>query len=153
MNRTSIKERCAQFEAKRRRPYWDCCSLDLRAICPKTKTLSHPGKLTWGIGRNIEDRPASTPLIEFMLDEDADAVETELKQHLPWVYDLSENRQLVFFDLLFNMGWPTFSQFKNFLKHAKAGDWDIAATHLLLSKYATDVGKRARINAQMLRDG
>lgn len=151
MNRTSIKERCVRFEGVRFKPYWDCCSRGLREAC--TKGPTHPGKLTLGCGRNIEDRTISHATVEHWLDEDAEIVESELKTHLPWVYDLSENRQLVFFDLMFNMGWPTFSEFKNFFKHSKAGQWDIAATHLLMSAYARQVGKRAKINAQMLRDG
>jgi lysozyme len=91
--------------------------------------------------------------VDLWLDEDADSVEEDLRHHLPWVFEISENRQQVFFDLMFNMGWPKLSGFPNFLKHAENGEWDIAATHLLLSKYASQVGKRAKINAQMLREG
>jgi len=58
-----------------------------------------------------------------MLSETIREVIRELRQRLDFFGRLDKPRQLVLLDLLFNMGWGGFSEFKNMLAAVKRGDW------------------------------
>ena len=57
----------------------------------------------------------------------------------------------VFADFLYNVGLTTFREFIQMRKAVLARDWDRAADELLNSKYADDVGPRAKRLADRLR--
>jgi lysozyme len=64
---------------------------------------------------------------------------------------LSKDQQLCLMDMYYNLGWPRLSKFKRMLKHIDDGKYDKAAEELLNSKYASQVGQRAKRNADLLR--
>lgn len=111
------------------------------------------GKLTIGIGRNIEDvglRPGEDLLL---LKGDIEAVCDGLDRHLPWWRELGEPRQRVLIDLAFNMGIGALLQFRRTLEAIQRGDWAAAAIGLRSSLYARQVGARAEANARTLECG
>ena len=68
----------------------------------------------------------------------------------PWVFQLSTARQAAIIDLTFNMGPGWFSMFSNTILLIKSARFKSAGTALLNSRYAKQVGLRARENAYAL---
>lgn len=111
------------------------------------------GKATIGIGRNIEDIGVSDDEIRLMLENDIERAAAGLKKSLPWVVDLDPVRYCVLLDMAFNMGIYRFLQFKQTLAAVKQGNYDQAASQMLQSKWAGQVGKRAIRLSTMMRKG
>jgi lysozyme len=132
-------------------PYWDCCGQGLRA--PSCDGPIHPGKLTLGYGRNIEDRGLSFVESEDLLDHDVADATLELKGTYPWFDALDAIRQAVLIQMNFNMGLPTFSGFTNTLAAVARGDYAAAAKGMLVSRWAKQVGGRARRLAAQMKTG
>ena len=109
------------------------------------------GILTIGVGRNLEDRGISASEARMLLDNDIDDCINALAT-FPWFPDLDPVRQRVFVDLCF-MGIGRLRGFSKMLAATAARDWPTAAAELLDSKYATQVGQRARTLATMLETG
>jgi lysozyme len=111
------------------------------------------GKLTGGVGHNFDDLGISRAAAMFILDEDIDIACAELDKALPWWRGMSEQRQQAIANMAFNMGVPKLLGFKNTLAAMKAGDYESAANEMLNSKWATQVGERAKRLAKMMRNG
>lgn len=109
------------------------------------------GKLTIGIGRNLEDLGISTSEAEYLLANDIKRVKGELRLHIPRFNILSPVRQAVLVDMCFNLGWPRMSGFRNMLTAIHQENWEKAAAEMLDSKWAKQVGKRAERLAEMMR--
>jgi len=117
---------------------------------PYTDTV---GKLTIGVGRNLDDRGLSDHEIDFLLQNDIQLVEEELDQWWSHWRSLNQTRQLVVADMMFNMGRPRLSQFKMFLAALQAADYEMASTEMLDSKWASQVKGRATTLADMMSTG
>ena len=111
------------------------------------------GKLTVGIGRNLEDRGISKTEAEFLLHNDISDVIADLDREIPWWKDLDAVRRRVLVNMGFNMGIAGLLTFKNTLRLVREGQYLEAAQHMLASKWAGQVGPRAVRLAQMMRDG
>ena len=62
------------------------------------------GKLTIGIGRNLDDVGISRDEAMVLLKNDIDKTITALREHLPFYDSLSEARRNVLANMAFNMG-------------------------------------------------
>ena len=101
------------------------------------------GKSTIGYGRNIEDNGIRKDEAELMLKNDMAECETVLADKIDsWVI-LSEERQGVLINMMYNLGWPRLSRFKRMLKAVNDGDYQLAAIEMLDSRWAEQVGNRA----------
>lgn len=109
------------------------------------------GKLTIGVGHNLDAVPITERAAIAILDDDLADVFAQLDKHLPWWRDLDENRRLVLADMAFNLGVPGLMKFKNTLAAIRAGRYEMAATNMLESLWAKQVGKRAITLAKMMR--
>ena len=70
----------------------------------------------------------------------------------PWWRSLDDNRQRVVANMCFNLGQPRFSGFKKFIHAMQVSDWERAAEEMMDSKWATQVGDRAkRLRDRMLK--
>lgn len=101
-----------------------------------------------GVGSRIGDEEA-----EALLREDAAGTARALDARLPWWRDLDEVRGAVLLDMAFNMGAARLCTFRRTLEDVKAGRWDEAATAMLDSCWASQVGHRAVELAAMMRKG
>lgn len=103
------------------------------------------GKLTIGVGRNLDEVGISGLTILQMLDEDIDkAVEGAIRVLGEDTFcALSEHRKLAVINMVFNLGEKGFAGFKNTVAAIKSGDWPTVASHALQSKWAGQVGSRA----------
>jgi len=111
------------------------------------------GKLTIGIGRNLDDCGISEDEAEMMLLNDIDRTYFDLAYHLPWWKDLDDVRKMVMIDMCFNLGIFGLLTFKNTLAAIKAGDYTEASRMMLQSKWAEQVMGRATELSLMMKEG
>jgi len=110
------------------------------------------GKLTIGVGRNLDDVGLSDSEVRLLLDNDILYRVTILTRVFPWFKAQDGIRQRVLIDLSF-MGLAKLLTFTRMLDAWALGDYDTAADELLDSRYARQVGSRAVTLAAMLRTG
>lgn len=119
----------------------------------RSKTYRCPaGQLTIGYGTNIEagiDRAEAEMLLRYRVER----AYSLLVKTYPWFTSLTENRQDVFVNMLYNMGAVRFAGFKKMLAAAEAGDHENVVKEMLDSKWATQVGGRATALAGQWRNG
>jgi len=111
------------------------------------------GKLTIGVGRNLDDVGISKEESAVLLVNDIARVEAALDVSLPWWRTLSENRQRVLINMCFNMGINALLGFTNTLKLIKDARYNDAAVEMLKSKWASQVGDRALRLSDLMRKG
>lgn len=126
------------------------------------------GKLTIGIGRNVEDNPLTAEELRVVGDwkhgitreaahylcrNDIERCIADLKKNLKWFDGLDKERKYALIDLCFNMGIRTLLTFKKTLASIAGGNYRTAAEQLLQSKYASQVGKRAKRIAKLIETG
>lgn len=113
------------------------------------------GKLTIGIGRNLDDVGISKDEAFYLLENDIQrAIQdaTDIFGTSAWL-SLDEVRQAVILDMLFNLGKSRFLTFKKFIQAVKEKDFERAAEEMLDSRWARQVKKRAERLAYMMRTG
>lgn len=115
------------------------------------------GKLTIGIGRNLDDKGITREEALYLFENDVKEKTAELDRYLPWWRKLDEVRQRVLLDMCFNMGIGDerrgLRSFKNTLSAIEDGLYEEAADLMLKSKWAKQVKGRARRLARMMRTG
>jgi lysozyme len=111
------------------------------------------GKLTIGVGHNLDDNGVSTATAMFILDEDIARAVADLDRAFPWVVDLDDVRQRVLINMSFNLGISRLSQFKKMFAALELRQYTIAAVEMLDSTWAKQVGTRADRLAEMMRTG
>ena len=110
------------------------------------------GKLTIGVGRNLDDVGISMAEAMLLLQNDIQTVRLILSG-FEWYPKLDKVRQDVVTDMCFNLGPSGFALFTKMLDALKAGDYDTAAAEMLRSKWAGQVKGRAVRLAKMMRTG
>lgn len=111
------------------------------------------GKMTIGIGRNLDDVGITQDEAMLMLRTDIARALSGVRTELPWFEQIDHIRQRVLVDMAFNLGIDGLLAFKQTLAAVAAGDYDRAATEMLNSRWAGQVGERARRLARMMRTG
>lgn len=129
-----ISENLIENEALRLEPYRDTV-----------------GKLTIGVGRNLDDRGISEEEALYLLSNDIEDVFAELEQKLACWQSLPNPQKIAVADMCFNLGWPRLSKFKKMLGALDRGDFSEAAKEALDSKWARQVGTRSDRVATLLR--
>ena len=111
------------------------------------------GILTIGCGRNLEHNGLRKDEIDLMLANDIDQAEADARA-LFHVFDrLSENRKAVLVNMSFNLGKNRLSGFRKFITAVNTGNFEQAAVEMLDSKWAVQVGNRAKRLATMMTEG
>lgn len=120
-------------EGKRNKPYRDTV-----------------GKLSIGIGRNLDDKGLSDEEIAYLLDNDITDAERDARHLFPTFDKLTEVRKAVLVNLCFNLGRERAAGFKKLRKAIQDEDWSQASRELVNSLWASQVGPRAtRLAKQM----
>lgn len=110
------------------------------------------GKLTIGVGRNIEDNGISEEEALVMLRNDIATSRRELSAYA-WFRQLDESRQGAIINMHFNLGLPRLLTFRKMIAALEAGNYKRAADEALDSRWAVQVGERAVRIARILRGG
>ncbi len=111
------------------------------------------GKLTIGVGRNLDDVGITREETLILLDNDIAKVRREVNRTFPWFSHLNPVRKDVVLNMVFNIGLPRFRQFKRTIAAIRAKDWEEAAKEMLDSRWARQVGRRGRELAAMMKNG
>ena len=125
------------------------------------------GKITIGVGRNIEDNPLSDKekraLGDYqhgitkngalmLLRNDVEKCLKDLKKLECW-RGLDIERQYAMLDMCFQLGFNGLCKFKNMLYCMKLKDYKSASFHCLDSNYAKQTPKRAKKIANLIKEG
>ena len=111
------------------------------------------GKLTIGIGRNLDDRGITEDEARFLCNNDIEIVQSELIRNFPVVDRLDDVRCRVILDMAFNIGVPRLSAFRKMWGALEEGDYRRAAMEMLDSKWAGQVKGRAKRLSKMMETG
>lgn len=137
MNENSrLRELLIRHEGRRSKPYRDTV-----------------GKLTGGVGRNLDDVGFSDLEIDFMLANDIERVLKECVEAFPWFKSLNLARQDVVASMVFNLGLGGFREFKHTITAIRDGNFGRAAYEMVSSKWAGQVGVRAIELAKIMELG
>jgi lysozyme len=108
------------------------------------------GRLTIGVGRNLDDRGLTRAEALTLLDNDITDFWARLLAALPWLADAPEPVQEALLNMAFNLGVEGLLGFRQMLALTQAGDCAGAARAMLASRWAGQVGQRAaRLAAQV----
>ena len=110
------------------------------------------GKLTIGIGRNLDDDGITREEAFYLLNNDIQRIKGEMAC-LQNFSQLCELRQRVLTEMAFNMGLGGLREFKGMWQAIQVKDWDGAAKAMLDSRWAKEVGERAIRLAMWMRTG
>ncbi len=112
------------------------------------------GKLTIGIGRNIEDNGISEEEALFLLNNDIKRVKDELINKLgsSKFNSLPENIQLVLMDMCFNMGISRLSNFKKMFATIENNDWSGMIKEMKNSSWYNQVGVRSKNLVKLIEE-
>lgn len=111
------------------------------------------GKLTIGVGRNLDERGITEAEAIEMLFNDIHICVREAENTFPWFKEIDGYRKIVVISMIFNMGMPRFKQFKKLIAAIEARDFRQAFLEMLDSVWAEQVGYRSEELAKMMRDG
>jgi lysozyme len=106
-----------------------------------------------GYGRNLDDAGITAEEAEFLLRNDVRRVFAELDRDMPWWRELSPGRQRALANMAVNLGLPRLKEFRLMLSALRRGDHEEAARQTLDSRWARQVGDRARRIAGLLGPG
>ena len=151
MNIKEITEQLIRHEGLRLKPYH----------CPA-------GRLTIGVGRNLEDKGITEKEAVMLLENDVQECIADLKdifQDDPDTIDdpdtaadkenrfdlLPESVQRVLVDMRFNLGYQGFRKFKKMIKAVKQQDFHTAAREMKDSRWYHQVGERAKRLTEMMQ--
>lgn len=128
------------------------------------------GKLTVGVGRNLDANPLTNeelaavghdgrtrPITHdnaiMLLDDDIAVACYALDDKLPWWSTADEIRARVMVDLTFNMGIHKLLDFQHFLSYMRNGTYNFAANELKNSVWYKQVGQRGERLVAMVKTG
>ena len=111
------------------------------------------GKLTIGIGRNLEDVGISEDEANMLLRHDIHEATSQLLNSFPWMAEFNDARISAMINFTFNVGIGTVKKFKNTLSCMQSGEWDKAADEMMDSRWARQVGNRAIEVTEQIRTG
>ncbi len=136
MNSERLRKQLQRHEGWREKPYKDSV-----------------GILTIAWGRNLDQVGISLEEGDFMLENDITTAESECEKRFSFFSDLNDIRQEVLTNMMFNLGWPRLSGFKNMIAALEEVDYELAAAEMLDSKWHTQVKSRAEELATQMRTG
>lgn len=113
------------------------------------------GKLTIGVGRNLDDRGISEDEAQLMLKNDIRIVTHELLNDddvCRIFVKQSDARKLALKNMAFNLGLPTLKKFRKMWAALDAGDYDKAADEAMDSRWYRQVGNRGDRIVSVIRN-
>ena len=111
------------------------------------------GKLTIGIGRNLDDVGITENEARYLLKNDLQRSHIDCLNAFGWYAGLDETRQGVICEMCFNLGLARLKGFKKMLTAVETGNYALAAQEMLASQWAKQVGQRARTLADIMKRG
>jgi len=110
------------------------------------------GKITIGFGRNLQDNGISKEEADFMFKNDLNRCVNLLSGH-QWYVIQPQNVKDALLNMCFNLGIGGLLKFKKMIKALEEKNYTQAAIEALNSKWASQVGQRAKDVALRIRQG
>lgn len=110
------------------------------------------GKVTIGYGRNLDANPVTKEEAEYLLKNDMQEV-LHRAVKLPYYAKLNPSRRAVIINMLFNLGYTRFRNFKRMNAALIVHDYNLAAIEMIDSFWATQVKGRATRLAKQMKEG
>jgi len=110
------------------------------------------GRLTIGVGRNLDNVGISPIEANFLLNNDIERVIEAIKDE-EYFKNLEGDRKLVVMDMVFNLGPNGFKKFTKLIEAIKWQKWSDAAREMRDSTWYTQVGKRGQKLANAMEEG
>jgi lysozyme len=107
------------------------------------------GIWTVGYGRNLQELEIDKQLGETWLEDDLKTARLAAER-IPEYSLLTDERKDVLVEMVYNMGPSRVAGFRMMLAAIRDGDWEEAAIQMLDSKWARQVGVRARRLAKQM---
>lgn len=111
------------------------------------------GKLTIGIGHNLDANGISLAVANLIYKEDEARAIKDAKSLVSNFNDLSDDRKTALVDMAFQMGKTRLRGFKNMIQAVEIGAFDVAAKEMLDSRYARQTPSRANRSAELMKKG
>jgi lysozyme len=111
------------------------------------------GKLTIGVGRNLDDVGIRQDEAMILLQNDLMRATQDVLRALPWAANLDLIRRAALTNMAFNMGIGKLLGFVHMLENLKCGKYQEAAESALNSHWAQQVGARATRLAEQIKTG
>lgn len=111
------------------------------------------GKLTIGVGRNLEDRGITEEEAMYLLQNDIQNCRKECYSSFFWFGEMDETRQGVVLEMCFNLGISRLKGFKKMIKACELKNYTLASQEMLSSRWASQVGQRAKTLADIMKKG
>src|SRR5690554_5970477 len=114
------------------------------------------GYWTIGVGFLIDRRKGGRlpdAVRDFWLDYEITEKRKELERRIPWITTLDQARQDCLLNMTFNLGVEGLLSFKNTLSLVQSGQYEKASVEMLKSRWATQVGNRAKRLSEQMRTG
>ena len=118
---------------------------DVLYICPA-------GYKSIGYGFNLDATRMPREVADLWLELNIQELKRRLA-HFEWLSKLDEPRQIVIYDMSYQMGINGMLAFTSMINSLRAERYHEAAEHLLDSRYARQTPNRAQRNAEILRTG
>lgn len=147
---------------------WVCRRLAFHEGCELKPYRCPSGKLTIGVGRNVEDNPFTAEELKvigdwqkgitknaayMLLRNDVKKCNEQLIKNVPIYTKLDLERQYALLDMCFQLGINGLLNFKKMLKFLSMRLYRQAADECLDSRYAIQTPKRAKRIAREIREG
>jgi lysozyme len=115
--------------------------------------LDSEGVWTIGYGRNLQVLKITAGQAEKWLREDIETAHLEAERFPEWEYLNTVARRNVFVEMVFNLGASRLRGFGKMLEAIRSSDWAEAAVQMLDSKWARQVGYRAKSLSGVMESG
>lgn len=100
-------------------------------VYPDTK-----GRLTLGVGHNIQDKPIRQEAVDLILDHDMQDAEDDARAVVTFLDALSDVRKAVVIEMAFQLGRGGLFAFQKFQAALAQKQWDAAADAMMDSEVA-----------------
>jgi lysozyme len=111
------------------------------------------GVLTIGYGWNLESDPIYREVAELQMKLKLQDLEQELIKRFVWYPNLTQPRKDVVLNMCYNLGIDGFAKFRNTIYLIANSRHEEAAVEMLKSKWAQQVGNRAKFLSDKMRLG
>lgn len=111
------------------------------------------GNVTAGIGINLSSGGLSEEEQIWLCEHRIDKATDECRKAFPWFNQLNDARRGVLVMMVYNMGLTRVRRFPKMLEALEEQDFWLASCEMLASKWAVQVGQRARDLARIMRSG
>lgn len=111
------------------------------------------GKLTIGVGRNLNDVGISKHEADMLLENDILTAYGDASSVVPNMAGFNEVRQNVIINMAFNLGKPRFMEFVKMIAALRIENFGVAADEMKDSRWYRQVGMRAKELVWQMRHG